>query len=508
MYKFFRKYHKWLGVVLTLLILFFAISGIILNHREELARFEVSRKLLPQENRYKEWNNAAVKEMLQVSEDSVLLYGNIGIWLADGDLGNIREMNEGFPRGIDHRKIFKILEFNDDLYAGALFGLYRYDKIAASWAKIELPVKDKNVVDLLVKGDSLYALTRSDLLLSVDGDNFNEIKLPAPQGYNNKVSLFKTLWVIHSGEILGMPGRLFVDFLGIVLTFLTISGIILFIAKLRLKNRKISVRERDKQRRYYRWNLRWHNKLGWTIMIFLFVNTLTGMFLRPPLLVAIAAAESEKVPGTALDTDNAWFDIMRRVVYVEDEEIFLFSTTDGFFYAGNELDEMIKYEHQPPASVMGVTVLEPQGDGEVLLGSFNGLFSWNYKTDSIYDLLKEEVWVRPEKPGLPFGDYKVSGFGFDRNGKEVVFDYTHGVRGRTGSINFPEMPAEVIKKSPMSLWGYSLEIHTARILKPILGDFYVLVVPLLGIFMLFILVSGFVVWYKFFRKKKPKSKKS
>jgi hypothetical protein len=37
MLRLFRKYHKWFGLIATVFILFFAVSGIILNHRNLLS---------------------------------------------------------------------------------------------------------------------------------------------------------------------------------------------------------------------------------------------------------------------------------------------------------------------------------------------------------------------------------------------------------------------------------------------------------------------------------------
>ena len=74
--NFFRKYHKWSGIILTLLLILFALSGIVLNHRSELAKISVNRNALPKYVRYKNWNNAAVKDMYGVSKDSVMVYGN------------------------------------------------------------------------------------------------------------------------------------------------------------------------------------------------------------------------------------------------------------------------------------------------------------------------------------------------------------------------------------------------------------------------------------------------
>ena len=75
--NFFRKYHKWSGIILTLLLILFALSGIVLNHRSELAKVSVGRNTLPKYIRYENWNNAAVKDMYGLSQDSVMIYGNM-----------------------------------------------------------------------------------------------------------------------------------------------------------------------------------------------------------------------------------------------------------------------------------------------------------------------------------------------------------------------------------------------------------------------------------------------
>jgi uncharacterized iron-regulated membrane protein len=54
----------------------------------------------------------------------------------------------------------------------------------------------------------------------------------------------------------------------------------------------------------------------------------------------------------------------------------------------------------------------------------------------------------------------------------------------------------------MSLWNVSLEIHTGRIFEHLLGMFYILYVPLAGLCLIMVLVSGFFIWWKVYRKKK------
>jgi len=89
----------------------------------------------------------------------------------------------------------------------------------------------------------------------------------------------------------------------------------------------------------------------------------------------------------------------------------------------------------------------------------------------------------------------------------VWFDYNSGAKRmssasrRMTSFNFLVMPEEIRKASPMSLWNAALEIHTGRIFENFMGMFYILYVPLAGICLLLVFVSGFWLWWKLYRKK-------
>lgn len=502
--NFFRKYHKWSGIILTLLLILFALSGIVLNHRSQLAKISVSRNALPKYIRYENWNNAAVKDMYGVSQDSVMVYGNIGVWLTDSTLTDFEDMNIGFPSGIDNRKVSKILKYKDDIYAGTLYGFFKYNETDKKWIKKTLPLKEENVVDMYTKGDSLYVILRSHLLITKDGNQFYEVNLPAPAGYDNKIGLFKTLWVLHSGEIYGNLGILVVDLIGIIMVFMSITGFILYLSKGKIKNKNNSQELRKKHVKRYKWNIKWHNKIGWITLIFLFINTTAGMFLRPPLLAAIFTTKVDKIPYTELDTSNPWYDILRRGIYLPKEDTHIISTYDGFYFSPDNFATIIRFSQQPPASVMGVTVFEDIGDNRLLIGSFEGLFEWNIKTGHVYDVMKKEDYIAPIKKGPPVGDFMISGYGFDKNNNKVIFDYMQGAVGTDSKANFPSMTQEVLKKSPMSLWGLCLEIHTGRIYQPLLGIFYILVVPLVGIFTLFNLITGFIIWYKYYWRRKKR----
>lgn len=497
MKKFLKKYHRWAGLILAVFLVLFSISGIIMNHRQTFSVYSIDRKFLPDEYSYRDWNLAAVRSTEKIGNDSILLYGTVGIWLTDTTFGNFTDFNQGFPKGIDQRKTFKVSFTTDQrILAGTLFGLYEYHRDLQQWQKIELPVHEKNVVDILVKGDSLFIMTRSHLLLTQNLKEFRVLDLPAPGGYDNKVGLFKTLWVIHSGEVYGKIGKLLVDLVAVVFIFLAVGGAWMYIGKKKLKKSKLQKSERKSIKKHFQWHFRWHKKIGWIMAVLLFITTITGIFLRPPLLIAIAGTKVGKIPHTELDTPNPWYDSLRRILYLPEHQRYVISSSEAFYYSDDEFTSLKRFDTQPPASVMGVNVLDDMGNNTLCVGSFNGLFSWNYETGAVWDLIDEQPYHAPSSVGKPIGNHKITGYTMHFGNYPLVFDYDKGSNSPFNREKFPSMPLEVLEKSPMSLWNFSQEIHTGRIYNFLLGPFYILIVPLVGLFALGLMITGIILWWK------------
>ena len=121
-----KKYHRWFGLVLSVFMLVFCVSGIILNHREAFSGCEVSRKWLPSSYHIKDFNNGIVKgtvvknasaqsaavdksyiaQSAAIDEgDSILVYGCAGVFLTDSHLSTWQDFNRGLPKSIDERNV-------------------------------------------------------------------------------------------------------------------------------------------------------------------------------------------------------------------------------------------------------------------------------------------------------------------------------------------------------------------------------------------------------------------
>lgn len=495
-----KKLHKWPGLIIGFIAILFATSGIVMNHRSFFSGVDISRNLLPRNYSWENWNMAAIRGSIPLGDNN-LIFGNIGIWKCDSDFQQFSDFNHGFPAGIDHRKIYAVQKLNDNLFAGTHLGLYERNLPEGTWEKIDLQLKNERIADLSLKNDTLLVLTRDYLLKSADGNSFNIVQLPEPLEYERRTGLFDTFWQLHSGELFGLAGKLLVDLLGVITIVLSLTGILHFFFPKIIRKRKSKEKQTQSIVSIKKQNLHWHNVLGYIFALFLIINTFAGIHLRPPLLIAIANKQVGIIPGTNLDQENPWFDKLRRVMWDEGSQRYLFSTSEGFYYANENLDKkLVPAQSQAPVSIMGCNVLEKIDDQHLLVGSFSGMFVWNQQNGMVSDFFSRQVYHAPSGMARPIAANMAAGM---VKGKHTAywFDYNRGAIPLYGQA-FPEMPDEIRKASPMSLWNVSQEIHTGRIFENILGPFYILIVPLSGICLLIVLISGFFIWWMAFREKK------
>lgn len=502
--KLFKKLHKWPSIIIAFFAILFATSGIVMNHRQFFAPVDVPRKVLPSSYTYKNWNLAAVRGSVELNDSSYLMYGNIGIWQTKDNYQTFSDFNQGFPKGIDNRKIYSVAKLKNQLFAGTQLGLYKRRSIEDAWQKVKLPLHEDRIADLALKNNTLLVLTRHYLLTSTNGIDFQTNQLPEPIGYKRKTGLFNTLWELHSGELLGLPGKLLVDLLGLVTVILSITGLIHFLFPKIIRRKKKDKKEVKSLIAAKKTNLRWHNVVGYIFVLFLIINTFSGMHLRPPILIAIANKQVGIIPGTHMDSPNPWFDKLRRVHWDNEAQRYIFSTSEGLFFAEQTLTKkLLPAPSQPPISIMGCNVFESIGDQKYLIGSFSGMFFWNAETGAVYDFFTRKPFIAPQGMARPIGANMVAGLVEGKDGG-WWFDYNMGVQKMAPPEtfpSFPEMSENIRKNSPMSLWNVSLEMHTGRIFEHLIGMFYILYVPIAGICILLVLISGFFVWWMVYRKK-------
>lgn len=483
-----RKHHKWFGLIFTFFMLMFCVSGIVLNHREAVSDVDVSRKWLPSSYRFDRWNNGLLRGSLRYAHaDSIFLYGSNGIWMTDSVMNTVLDFNDGLPSGTDRRNIRAVVQTADKtLFAVSPFALYKRD--GKKWEEICLPDRqEERLSDLTLAGDTLVVTGRSYLYISTfPYHGFRKVEIKAPADYDGKVSLFRTVWLLHSGELFGTFGKLLMDGVAVVIIVLCISGVLYWqlpgvIRRLREKGRNVSACTS-----LLKESLNWHDTVGRYTFLLLMWVAFTGWCLRPPVLIALVYGKVPPVPGSMLDEDNAWNDRLRMTRYDRECGDWLLSTSEGF-YSLSSLDAVpVKEEKTPPVSVMGLNVWQKDGEGRWLAGSFSGMFVWDRTDGKVLDFfIGDEVH---EVSGPPFGKRAVSGCISGISSVPFIVEYEKG----TDSVPMPEEFSAL----PMSLWNLALEIHTGRIYT-LLGKGTLVYIFFAGLAAMWCIYTGFVI-----RKKK------
>ena len=512
-----RWVHKWGGLFFTLFLIIFALSGIVLNHRVALSEVDVPRSVLPPEYRMEHWNLGAVKGTLRVSSDSILLYGENGLWLTDSSRACFSRFERGMRSGADNRLVANVVRTHSgQLFAVTTFDAYQWNHSTQSWQRLtERFAPSDRMTDAAVKGDTLVLQSRSELFLATAPyTHFERIHLKAPTNAPLGRFTFRTLWMLHSGELFGAWAQYFVDFLGVILIVLCLTGVVLaFFPKLLKRQRKRQPEGKSVLRRVFKFSLQLHNKLGVYLLAFLLLLTVTGMFLRPPLLVAIARLRHQPLALTHEHNPNPWWDNLRMIRYDRHHHRWLLQTPFGFFTTSNLHSAPTKLDHEPPVGFMGTNVLQQEDADHWIAGSFSGLYRWNARTGESWNLYTGQRYVAPKHQGIPDFTYSVSGYSKDLSARPVVFDYNRGAEYALGGAkkvatdddeqefvcyeraDFSVMP-EQVQDGRLSLWRVALETHTGRIYTFLPNIVIQLFIFLSGTFLLTVLISGFIIWRK------------
>lgn len=453
----FKRHHKWLGLILSLFLILFSLSGIVLNHRSLVANAALSRRYLPSEYHFSAWNNGLLRGTITLDDSTgILAYGTAGVWLTDS-MGNIwQAYNKGLPDGADHKTIRRVLQTESGtVFACTPFAVYRL--VEGEWHAIPLPMSEihEDLVDLAYGRDTLVVVGRSHLYVAAPPyTTFRVVTLLPSDTHDYRVSLFRTIWLLHSGELFGLVGKVLIDLLGVLMVVLVVTGVMHWFFPKWIRHLRHRVEQRKQATQQMLRNFRLHNRLGkYTIGAMIFV-VFTGWCLRPPLLIALAQWQVPVIPYTLLDRPgNAWHDRLRTLRYDVYSHTWLLNTSVGFYESPTLASVPKRLPHTPPISVMGINAMEQRTDGTWVVGSFAGIYTWNRVLGQVRDYYTQ---LPPkEQSGPPIGQNICAGYSDDFVQGELVVLYDKG------SSLLP-MPDEM-RYLPMSLWHMALEVHTGRI---------------------------------------------
>lgn len=489
-----QRQHKWLGIILTFFILMFAISGIILNHPKMVKEIDVSRKYLPQSYHYQHFNLGLIRGTIPY-HSYTMMYGNNGIWVTNKYTHNIKPFSKGLPKGADNQQIRRIIKTKRNCFiALSTYNIYLLDTLKQQWVPLTtLKQNDVKLSDIETKGDSIIITSRSNIYVATyPYKHFQKITLRAPLNYQHKVSLFRTIWLLHSGELFGSIGKLLVDIIAIALIILCITGIVYWLIPHIPLKRYTKTKGFILKKTWFH-----HNRIGKISIVFTLFLCITGWMLRPPALIAIATAKIHPIPFSTMDSPNAWHDQLRSIRYDSIMADWLLYTSTGFYSLANLNDTPKAELVQPDVSVMGINVQQQinyKQHTQWLIGSFSGMVIWNRKQHSIIDYFTHQPPTTLK--GIPISKHPIAGYSQDIGNAPIVFDYNKG----TNYINMPQSMATL----PMSLRHLCIEIHTGRIYT-VFGKANIFFIFIAGLLIIWCLWSGWKIRVKTKKTKQSKN---
>lgn len=490
LHKMSKKVHCYLGLFLSLFLVWMSVSGILLNHPDLISRVSMPLKAMPGFYEYKNWNRYSFRDAVfsKKNADRVFVCGKQGVWQSLDNGRTFSAMDNGFPEPAWQKDTFCLLptENGDFLYAGTRTGLYVCKLATSSWSRVK-GVPDIKIISLFQNGDKAYAFTSSGCFSGeIEQDAFSPVLLPLPGNMPADLSISRFLLSLHDGSILGLPGKLGVDLLAAVLIFFCLSGIYLWVVSRNLKRFK----GRKKVFKAFRFCHKYHLKFGIWCALFLIVITATGFLLKPPFRMLIYKNFGAKISIADKTMENPWKDQIFKVVFLPEQKSILMSTRQGFYMAPVNLDAPFKKQVIPvKISGMGTTVLKLVSGHHLLTGSFSGLFSVDLETK---ELTRGFTGAQPGRKhrsmicGALVKDGRLIGYAGYRKGFIKV--------AANDSISL-SMPDALTEKAKISLWYGLFELHNTRLFTFLTHTNTWLIIPIAGILTLIILLSGCFDWY-------------
>lgn len=500
-----RWIHKYFGLALLLFLAWMSISGILLNHPNLIKKISVPAFLIPNDYIPENWNRSTLKNIVYTNElkqDSLLLYGNEGIFIAPREGSPILPFMQGeFPKAARLKRSNHIWTdtINKRFLAATNDGLFVCEATKREWKKVVLPDKNTGILKILPVAGKIVLVSSSAFYLS-DYEKELRFEKHIPPKHSEKeeyVSLVTVFFALHDGSIWGLPGKLLWDLGGIVLFFLCLSAFYIWFYpkkwKRNYKKKKVKASKTEKSK--HKFYFKYHKKLGWYFAILLLIIFITGMFMRPPLIMALFKSKINEKWYPAVKNPNPWHHKIRNALYDKQSGNFVLDCSDGIWSGNLEKNSIFEKQKIPLAVfAMGATVFEEEKTGAWLVGSFGGLQRYFPETEKAEKLLEIKP---PKQKGMP-GNLLVTGYVKAPDGKHYALGHYKGLCDLKGNpqadvLKMPEMIREEYK---MPLWNFLFELHNARIFKSVIGSFYILIIPLGGLLSVLIILSGIFDYFK------------
>ncbi len=479
------KLHKILSLIFLPIFLFIALSGMGLNHPNIIKNISLPISSLPENYHFKQWNRGVIQTLAKDERGGIYAAGKNGLgYFIDGSYQQIDN-----PLAINNWQNFIYSLYYDkntkQLFVGSRDGLYRYQAETQQW-HYYVQTRDKRIVSIVKNdhSDTIIAIANHHIFtIEVTANNnvtdnaFNKVTelVVTLEKSSQAVPFFRFIFALHSGELLGITGILLMDFVALSLIYFCLSGLYYWLFPKIVRKKLLSKRQQIKGGRAFRWLAKNHNSWGFILAPLLIISAATAAVMRPPGLLLIVAGNSPIDVYASHATNNIPYKITK-AAFIENKLVLL--TDDGVFSGNLNTARFEQIKFSVPVHGMGATIFQQQTDGNILVGSFSGLFVWQEEHD------RYEAIVLPEetKGILPVAACQ------NESGL-VVFDFFKGKLFDQSKV-FSTMPDSINSEARMALWNFFFELHNLRIFQNYIGSFYLLLLLAVSLSLLIITITG------------------
>jgi hypothetical protein len=508
-----RWVHLYLGLLVLLYLIVVGVTGVLLNHPSLLSGFSVPRWMAPPSYRIDDWNRGSLRTVVFSQQDPSLGFvaGTEGVWKTTDGGVTFQPMTTGYPASRAYRRTnhLLLLEHEDTarLLAATRDGMYECLLEDEAWQRVALGQGIEDVRKILRVEDRLVVFTDSHAYqsrLSQDARaiEFRPVHLEK-SGDNPEegIPLVRLMFALHGGEIWGLAGRLLIDAVGVGLVFLSASAVYMwYFPRVRRWFRRSPEKPRraeSTKRRIYRWLYKYHVDIGVWTTVFLVVIAATALFMPPsPLVFLTLGKEVPRAwwPGPLPENPlhesigNAAYDPVGRAILIESRSALWRGPADFS-------EPFRRDEARIPVGAMGTNVMDVEGDGSLLIGSFSGLYRCRPDGGPVIDLSTGEPHV-PRGSRRPFGRWQTVGYFQTPGGEQFVATHNDGITA-IGDAQLDgrfQMPEQMIQGYRMPLWSFLFEVHNGRIFRDWLGRSYYLISILGSLSLLAITFTGLYDW--------------
>lgn len=505
LYKYSKSIHKWTSIIISIFIVWMGISGILLNHPELISKISVPKSMIPANYYFENWNRSSISDYkyFQTNKNLHIIGGYEGIFVStDGGKHFNRLITKGLPNSQYYCKTKSVYLLEDSIpkgiLAGTFGGLYYYNFEKRYWKKLKLEEENEKVVKILDYKDSIAVFSSSNLYLMDKQLQTNPKKVELLRDErNNKLTFIELFFQLHTGEIWGISGKIIFDIAGLAVVFLSMSGLLIWILP-KTSKIKIKLNGKIKEIKWYFYKLLYdyHLKIGIYVSLILLIIGITGFFMRPPAIAIILDGEidTDKIPF--LKINNPWHDRIRNAMYDKVNDVIILDAKDGFWISNSGENKVFKKKLPPvPIFAMGATVMEMDSNCDYIIGSFSGLFKISTINNKVVDALsgKAPMNISLIRPGSNL----ITSYFTMPNGEEFITTHFDGLRAINNVSDFRNYfipPTELINNFRMPLWNYLFELHNGRIFQFLIGDLYILIIPLGAILFVLSIITGIFDW--------------